>query len=152
MSLLRRLRNDQLSGLILFALAIFVGWHNREYPLGSLHEPGPGYMPLIVAVFLGAMGLLIAVRGGHSPHVAATPWHEAPRAVVILAACGVATFFLESLGYRITIAALLVFFMGVLERRHPVAVALAAIGFSLISYYLIAIVLRVPLPVGPGGW
>jgi putative tricarboxylic transport membrane protein len=151
-SALRRLRNDQLSGLVLVALAVFVGWQNRTYPLGSLQEPGPGYVPLLVAIFLGTIGLLIALRGGSSRRVAEMRWPEARRAVVILAACAVATLVLESVGYRITIAALLVFFIGVLERRKPLSVAGVSVGFSVISYYLIGDVLRVPLPTGPWGW
>ena len=51
------LRNDQVSGLLLAAIAVFVGWEDRAYPLGSLQEPGPGYVPLLIAVFLGATTL-----------------------------------------------------------------------------------------------
>lgn len=152
MSWLRTLRNDQLSGFILLAVAALVAWQNRAYPLGSLQEPGPGYTPLVIAIFLAAMSLLIIVRGGASRRVAETPWPEASRAIVILVACGIATYALESVGYRLTIAALLVFFLGVIERRRPLAVAAVSIGFALLSYYLIADLLRVPLPVGSWGW
>jgi len=151
-SALRRLRNDQLSGLLLTALAIFVGWENRAYPLGSLQEPGPGYVPLLISIFLGTIGLLIALSGASSARLGDTRWPEAKRAIVILAACAVATFALEPIGYRITVAALLVFFLGVLERRKPLAVAAVAVGFSLITFYLIGEKLRVPLPRGPWGW
>jgi hypothetical protein len=142
------LRNDQLSGLILLALALFVGWQNRVYPLGSLQEPGPGYTPLLVSILLGAVGLLIALQGRTSPRFADSAWPEGRRAVTILVACGVAAYALEPVGYLITIAALLVFFLGVLERRKPLWVATVALGFSLLSYYLIGILLRVPLPAG----
>ena len=152
MSAWRRLRNDQLSGLVLTALGVLVGWENRTYPLGSLQEPGPGYTPMLVAVFLGVIGLLIALQGRDSPRLAESKWPEAARAIVILAACGVATYALESVGYRITIAAMLIFFLGVLERRNPLAVIAVSVGFSLISFYLIGDVLHVPLPRGPWGW
>jgi hypothetical protein len=149
---LRRLREDQVSGLMLLALALFAGWQNRTYPLGSLQEPGPGYVPLLIAIFLGATGLLIAVRGGASKPLADSAWPEAKRAALILLACGVATYALEEIGYRLTIAALLVFFLGVVERRKPLAVATVAIVFSLLSFYLLGDVLRVPLPRGVWGW
>ena len=152
MSALRRLRNDQLSGLVLMALGLLVGWENRAYPLGSLQEPGPGYTPLVIAVFLGAIGFLIALQGRGSPPLAESKWPEAKRAIVILAACSAATYALESVGYRITIAAMLVFFLGVLERRNAFAVLAVGIGFSLISFYLIGDVLHVQLPVGAWGW
>ena len=152
MKLLRGIRNDQLSGLALAALGAFVWWENRAYPLGTLQEPGPGYTPLIIAIFLGAVGLLIALRGFQSPRVSEMSWPEGRRAVVILLACSAATYALEEIGYRLTVVALLVFFLGVLERRSPLMVAAVSIGFALVSFYLIGVVLHVPLPRGPGGW
>ena len=145
------LKSDQFSGLMLIALAIYVGWENRAYPLGTLQEPGPGYLPLLLVIFLGTLGLLIALWGLRSAPLAAMKWTESGRAVVILLACGVAAFALERLGYRITVIALLIFFLGVLERRPPLAVALVALGFSFTSHYLVAELLHVPLPRSPWG-
>ena len=146
-----KLRNDQLSGLMLLALGVFVGWENRTYPLGSLHEPGPGYVPLLIAIFLGVIGLLIALQGRSSKPVAEMQWPEAQRALMIMAACAVATFALEPIGYRITILALFIFFLGVLERKKPLMVLTVAAAFSFLSFYLVGDVLRVPLPRGPWG-
>ncbi|OGA38227.1 MAG: hypothetical protein A3G24_16560 [Betaproteobacteria bacterium RIFCSPLOWO2_12_FULL_62_13] len=148
----RGLRSDQFSGLTLLALALYVGWANREYPVGSLQEPGPGYMPLMLAIFLGAVGLLIALWGGRSQPLGAIRWPEATRAVVILVACAIGAFALERLGYRITVIALLVFFLGVLERRRPLAVALVSLGFSFASFYIVGDLLHVPLPRSPWGF
>ena len=145
------IKSDQVSGLMLLALAFYVGWANGEYPLGTLQEPGPGYMPLLLAVGLGVLGLLIVLWGIRSEPLAAMRWTEANRAVVILVACGVAAFALERLGYRVTVIALLVFFLGVLERKRPVAVALVALGFSFASYYVVSNLLHVPLPTSPWG-
>jgi hypothetical protein len=146
------LRSDQFSGLMLVALALYVGWQNRVYPVGTLAEPGPGYLPLLLAIFLGTMGLLIALWGARTTPLAAMKWTEATRAVVILIACGAATLALERIGYRLTVIALLIFFLGVLERKRPLPVALVALGFSFASYYVIGDLLRVPLPRSPWGF
>lgn len=146
------LRSDQFSGLMLLALALYVGWQNRAYPVGTLSEPGPGYLPLLLAIFLGAMGLLIALWGARSAPLAALKWTEATRAVVILIACGVATLALERIGYRLTVIALLIFILGVLERKRPLPVAVVALGFSFASYYIVGDLLRVPLPRSPWGF
>ena len=146
------LRTDQFSGLTLLALALYVGWENRAYPVGTLADPGPGYLPLLLAIFLGAMGLLIALWGTRSAPLAAMKWTEATRAVLILVACGVATLALERIGYRLTVIVLLIFLLGVLERKPPLPVALVALGFSFASYYVIGDLLRVPLPRGPWGF
>jgi len=147
-----RLRSDQVSGLMLVALAAYVAWENRVYPVGSLQEPGPGYVPLLIAAFLGAMGLLIALFGGKSRALGDIRWPEAGRGLAILLACGVAAFALERIGYRLTVIAMLVFFLGVMERRPPLMVALVAIGFGLISYYVVGTLLSVPLPRSPWGF
>lgn len=148
----RGLRSDQLSGLMLLALALYVGWANLEYPVGTLSEPGPGYLPLLLAIFLGVMGLLIALWGARSAPLAAMKWTEATRAVVILIACGVATLALERIGYRLTVIALLIFFLGVLERRRPLPVALVSLGFGFASFYVVGDLLHVPLPRSPWGF
>ena len=146
------IRSDQVSGLMLVALAVAIGWLNREFPVGSLADPGPGYVPLLLAVALGGIGLLVAALGRRSETLAAMRWPEATRALIILAACVAATLALEHIGYRLTIAVFLVFFVGVIERKPPLVVVLVAAGFSLGSFYVIGNLLKVPLPVGPWGF
>jgi len=146
------IKSDRVSGLVLLALAIYIGWLNRKFPVGTLADPGPGYVPLLLAVSLGVIGLLVAVLGGRSRPLAAIRWPEGTRAVIILAACTVAGVALEHIGYRLTIFAFLVFFIGAIERRRPLPVALVSTGFSLGSYYVIGDLLHVPLPVGPWGF
>ena len=146
------LRSDQFSGLMLLALALYVAWENRAYPIGTLQEPGPGYLPLLLVVFLGAIGLLIALWGASSAPLASMKWTEATRAVLILVACAAGTFALERIGYRLTVIVLLVFFLGVVERKRPLPVALVALGFSLASFYVVGDLLHVPLPRSPWGF
>lgn len=145
------LRSDQFSGMLLVVLALYVGWENRVYPIGSLEEPGPGYMPLLLSIFLGAMGLLIAFGGRGTKPLAAISWPEAKRALMIMLACIAGSFALERLGYRITIIAFLIFFLGVLERKRPLVVLLVSVGFSFITFYVIGDLLDVPLPRSPWG-
>ncbi len=146
------LRSDQFSGLMLLALALYVGWENRAYPIGTLSEPGPGYLPLLLVIFLGVLGLLIALWGIRSEPFASLKWPEGVRAVVILAACAAAGFALERIGYRLTVIVLLVVLLGVLERKRPLPVALVALGLSLASFYVVGDLLHVPLPRSPWGF
>jgi putative tricarboxylic transport membrane protein len=147
----RGLRNDQVAGLALMALALFTGLQARSYPLGTLAEPGPAYLPLILAVLLGAFGALVAVRGGASPVFGWRFFAEAPKAMAILAGLAFAALAMERLGYRVTIAALLVYYLGVLERRHWLLTLILAAVVALGTFQLFAVTMRVPLPRGPGG-
>ncbi|MDH3287389.1 MAG: tripartite tricarboxylate transporter TctB family protein [Betaproteobacteria bacterium] len=148
----RRVRSDQFSGLMLVAFALYVVWANRVYPVGTVHVPGPGFMPLALAIFFGSMGLLIAAGGARSRPLIEMRWTEAKRAVTILLAAVVGVVALEAVGYRLTIMVLLVFLMGVIERKPPVMVAILSIGFAFLSYYVVADLLLVPLPRSPWGF
>jgi hypothetical protein len=145
------LRSDQISGVVFVLIALLTAWENRSYPLGSLSEPGPGYMPLLLAIALGAFGLLVALRGSASPLFNTIDWTESKRGIVLLIACGVGVFVLERIGYRLTMIALLVFMLGVVERKRPLPTVLVSVGFAFISYFVFATMLKVQLPQGPWG-
>jgi hypothetical protein len=147
----RGLRGDQLAGAVLLAIALLVAWENRVYPLGSLAAPGPGSVPLMLALLLGVFGLLIALRGGASPLLNSINWNESRRGIVLLLVCGVATFALERIGYRLTMVGMLVFILGVIERKRALPTALVALGFAFGSHFLFATLLKVQLPRGPWG-
>lgn len=148
----RGLRSDVVAGGVLVLIALFVGWQNRAYPLGNLAEPGPGYMPLLIASALGVLGLLIMLRAGKSPLFNSIEWNEARRGIIMLVACGAATFALERIGYRLSMIALLVFMLGVIERKSITATLIVAFGFAFVSYFLFATLLKVQLPTGPLGF
>jgi putative tricarboxylic transport membrane protein len=141
---------DRVAGIALILVAIAIAWESRVLPLGTWRNPGAAYMPLLTAALLGLMGLLIAIRGG-GPALAALAWPEARHAVLLLGGCVFAAWALERLGYRLTTALLVVFFLGVMERRHPLVAVAVALGLSLGSFYLFSDLLRVPLPRGPWG-
>ncbi len=147
----RGLRSDIVAGVVLMLIALVVGWQNRAYPIGNLAEPGPGYMPLMIACALGVFGLLIALRAGASPLINTLDWSEGKRGIVMLIACAAAVFALERIGYRLSMIALLVFMLGVVERKRVVPTLLVAVGFAFLSYYLFASLLKVQLPRGPWG-
>jgi hypothetical protein len=144
-------RTDRAAGAGLAVLGLYALWESRVLPLGSLSQPGPGYMPVVLALLLIALGALAAATGAGSPRLAALGWGEAPRALTIVAACAGAAFLLERLGYRVTMALLLVFLLGVVERRRPLFAVAYAIALAVGTHLLFDTVLRVPLPRGPFG-
>jgi len=142
---------DRIAGIVLVLCAAVIAWESRVLPLGTWRNPGAAYMPLLTAAVLAAMAALVAWRGG-GPPLRAMAWPEARHAAMLIAGCAFAAWALERLGYRLTTMILLVFFLGVLERRSPLAVAAVALGLSFGSFYLFSDLLRVPLPRGPWGF
>ncbi len=124
-------------------------WESRRLPLGTWHNPGPGYFPVLLAVVLLVLGGLVAVMGGRSLRVAAVGWGEAGLALVILGVCAFICLGLERLGYRLTMLAALLFLVWLVERRSLTAALVFAFALAVGSFYLFDTLLRVPLPRGP---
>lgn len=141
---------DRVSGSALVLLGLFVTWERRVLPLGTHTQPGPGYLPLLLAILLVILGGLLVARGGGAAHLRSVAWSEAPHALAILACTAFATGLLERIGYRITMVIILGFLFGVMERLRPWQAATLTLGLSFGTFWLFDSLLRVPLP--RGGW
>jgi putative tricarboxylic transport membrane protein len=142
---------DRVAGVALTVLGLFVLHQSRALPLGTLGNPGPAYMPVVLAALLAVLGIALAVLGGHAPPLSAPAFRECRHAVAILATCAFCALALERLGYRLTICAALLFLLGVVERKRPLAAAVFAVAFAVGTFFLFDRLLRVPLPRGPLG-
>ena len=43
---------DRVAGVALVLIGLATLWESRAFPLGSLHRPGPAYMPVVLALLL----------------------------------------------------------------------------------------------------
>ncbi len=146
------MRADQIAGLMISLAGAYAGWETLKLPLGSLDNPGPGYMPLILATLLVILGLVVASAGGKSQPLAEIRWPELRHAFAIFGTCVFAALAIEPLGYRLTVAVMLIFLIGVIEKKPPLAVILVSAGMAIGSYWLFATLLKVPLPPGLFGF
>ena len=142
---------DRAAGAALVVIGLVTMWESRQYPLGSLHRPGPAYMPVVLALVLIVFGVLLAAMGGAGERLASVQWHEWRHAVAIFAACAFTAWALDRLGYRLTIAAVMLFLLGALERKGILVTVLMTVAVAWGSFFLFDTMLRVPLPRGPFG-
>jgi len=143
---------DRVSGAALILLALAWIWEAMKLPLGTLQNPGPGYMPVLFAIVLAGLGILIVAFGGDSPAFRSLEWGEGKHALAILGACAFAALALERIGYRLTTLVILVVILSMVERKRPLLVAVLSVGLSLGSYYLFHNLLKVQLPRSPWGF
>jgi hypothetical protein len=145
------LTTDRVAGGVLALFALIVLVESRKLPLGTLRNPGPAFMPVMLAVLLLLFGVALVVlgrRGADSRGVSLREWRHA---VAILGACAFAALSLERLGYRLTMVLVLVVLVGLVERRGVLATAVFALAMAFGSHYFFDTLLRVPLPRGPFG-
>jgi hypothetical protein len=144
-----KLTRDRAAAAALAALGALAWWAAAAYPAGSLAQPGPGFVPRLLAGLLFVVSAVLMVV---SPGKGETRFPEIRITLVIVLLLGAATFALERAGFRATVAAFLFLFLAMVERRPVWLSALLSIGFSLASFYLVNDVLRVPLPLNRWGW
>ena len=142
---------DRAAGATLVLIGLVAIWESRAFPLGSLHRPGPAYMPVLLAALLIAFGVAVALMGGRAARLGEVGWHEWRHAVAIFGACAFAAWGLDRLGYRLTMAVVLAFLLLGLERVRPLVGLGLTVGMAWGSYYLFDRLLKVPLPRGPFG-
>ena len=144
-------RLDRIAGGVLVLFGLIVLWEGRRLPFGTLHNPGPAYLPVMLALALIVFGGLVALFGDRSPRLRETTWTEWRHALAIFAVCAFAAWGLERLGYRLTIGLAAALLLGFVERKGVVLTLVVALLLAAGTFYLFNTLLRVPLPRGPFG-
>ena len=123
-------------------------------PIGTLATPKGGLFPLIVAIFLVAMSIALLVgfpkgtRGAVDAIEAFPKGQDRNRVLAVASALILYSVLLKPMGYLLSTVALMGVIVHLLGLRGWVRVALAAILTGVLSYYLFAFILEVPLPRG----
>src|SRR5574341_848618 len=122
------LTTDRAARGALGLVAPVVLWESRKLPLGTLHNPGPAYMPVALAAILLVFGVLLVVVRGPAGRLASVGWSEWRHAVAI------------------------VFLLGVVERKRILFTVAFSLALAAGTFLLFDTLLRVPLPRGPLGF
>ena len=143
------MRADHLVGgtLVLLAGAVLLG--SRDLPLGRLAFPGPGFMPVLLAVLLLACGLAIVLFGSRSRQVLDFDWQESRRAALVFLIIGLTAFAFQQLGFVLAIGLMLFVLVALVERQGVLFGLAFAVTVTLGSFYLFTRVLGANLPRGP---
>lgn len=147
------LRKDVLTGLLFIAFAAFGLWLSRDYPIGTAHRMGTGYIPRLLCWILLGLGGLIAVQGivsadhGTDSQVSTDgAWRPV---VFVTGALVLFALSLERLGLVVAVA--LLTGVGAVAARALRPLETLAAGFVLIvlSWAIFIVGLGITIPVWP---
>jgi len=143
---------DRASAIALIIFALLVIWESRQLPLGTLRQPGPAFIPILLALLLLMFAVFLVLTSSRAPSLSSVTWTEWRHALAILAASLFSVFAIERLGYRLTVLLVLVFLVKLLYHLSLIVSLSIAFTLSFGSFFLFYTVLRVPLPQGPFGF
>lgn len=144
-------RSEFWGGLFWLAFGAFVTWQGWLLELGTLREPGSGFVFFWLGLLIAAFALSIVVKGvkGEGPLLSdlwrGTRWNKV---LLVIAALVAYAFLFEQLGFVVCSLALLLFLMTVVD---PVPLRLS-LPISIVAafgvWYVLEKVLLVQLPKG----
>jgi uncharacterized protein YhhL (DUF1145 family) len=143
---------ERASAIALIIFALLVIWESRQLPLGTFRQPGPAFIPILLALLLLMFAVFLVLTSSRAPSLSSISWTEWRHALAILAASLFSVFAIERLGYRLTVLLVLGFLVKLLEQRSWIVSLSFAFTLSFGSFFLFYTVLRVPLPQGPFGF
>lgn len=149
-------RNDLIGGFFFLGVGIFFAVYSRHLDIGTMQEPGPGFLPLWAGVFLGIMSAVLLFKAFLMKFEAGEPFFPEKdswkRVAMIVASLIVYNFFLKPLGFILVTF----FFVAFLVKcifpqtwlRAVVTAVLTTAGTRLIFVNL----LEIQFPKGPLGF
>lgn len=146
---------DATSGALVVAFGAAVAWQASGFPRMPGHIYGAGLFPVVIGIGLVLCGLILIGRGlatqGGLRGVSMADWTASGRralgAALVIAVPVAFIWLLEPVGFLLLATASL-FVLFLLVDVAPLRALAMSVIASLVSYWLFAKLLRVPLPRG----
>lgn len=141
------LRADHVAGAAFVAFGLLVIALSGDLPTGQLSMPGSGFLPKIVAVLTIVFGLALILRASESPTFSEVQWSDGKHALMVTIITAAAIALYEHLGFILTMGAMMIALLILVERRNPLRAGAYSIAIVLFTYVSFAYGLKTPLPV-----
>jgi hypothetical protein len=144
--------NDQWSSLFWLIAGLAIAVYSREYGLGSLSSPGPGFLPFLSGLAIAGLALIVFLqqlakkdREKIKDLWAKKNWQTT---MMVMGGLIVYTVLFRFLGFLIDTFLLIAFFLKVLEPINWKKVLAGAAGAAVGSYLIFQVWLEAQLPTG----
>jgi putative tricarboxylic transport membrane protein len=144
---------DRTSGLFWLIFSAFVSYHSYKLGLGTLHQPGPGFLFFWIGIVIAILSLIVMVRSlkKQTPEEAQQPTFgkkNVTKIVLVLISLLFYALFMEWLGFLIVTLLFFIFLLGVIEKKRWLFAILVSLIVTAISYLVFETALQSQLPKG----
>jgi putative tricarboxylic transport membrane protein len=144
---------ETAGSLVVLLIGVFILWQGRALSFGTLHAPGPGFFPTLIAAGLMILSFSQLVRTRRMKEQRASlPFFSAIRILMVFLALIVYFIFLEFLGFVIVSILLMFFLFWWIARQKWYSAFLSALLCIGFAYLLFELLLKGNLPKGALGF
>jgi putative tricarboxylic transport membrane protein len=144
---------DRAGGVIWMILGIAFGIGSLRLGFGTLHKPGPGFMPLLTGFLLASLGFLLSLlhirkrpEEKEAENISLKPFLR--KGIYSLAASFLYVFLLDPLGFKVATFLLIFSLLKIMGTRKWVIPLLISFLTVIVSYFIFEVWLRINFPQG----
>jgi putative tricarboxylic transport membrane protein len=144
---------DRVSGLFWLIFCAFVSYESYKLGLGTLHQPGPGFLFFWTGIVTAILSLIVIVMSlrKRSPEEAQEPIvgkRNVTKIVLVLISLFLYALFMERLGFLIVTLLFFIVLLGVIEKKRWLFAVLVSLIVTAMSYLVFETGLQSQLPKG----
>jgi len=146
-------RADRISGFFWLLFSLVASIESYRLGLGTLHEPGPGFLFFWTGIAMAIMSIAVIIRAwgllkAGEPRSSIFQKDNLLKIVFILFALFLYAFFMEILGFILITLLLFIFLLGVVEKKRWYFTLIISVAVTVIAYLLFETWLQSQLPKG----
>ncbi|OGQ85100.1 MAG: hypothetical protein A3G40_01920 [Deltaproteobacteria bacterium RIFCSPLOWO2_12_FULL_57_22] len=140
--------DDQVTSLFLLAFAIFFSIESLRLGMGTLREPGAGFIPFISSVLLGCLSICIFIIATLKKKASPGFGKDWKKGLWVLGGLLIYDLLLERLGFLISTFLFMILALLSFPPRRLASILLVSSLTVIISYLIFGVWLKVQLPKG----
>lgn len=146
-------RTDRVSGLFWLLFSMFVSYESYKLGLGTLHQPGPGFLFFWTGIVTAILSLIVVLMSLKKPSLeeAKEPIFgkgHVTKIILVLLSLFLYALFMEWLGFLIVTLLFFIFLLGVIEKKRWLFSFSISLIVTAISYLVFETGLQSQLPKG----
>jgi putative tricarboxylic transport membrane protein len=148
---------DLFSGFFWLVFSAFVSYQSYELGLGTLHQPGPGFLFFWTGIstgFLAGAIIMMSLRKGPADNAKQliSERKSPTKIILVLASLFLYAWLMELLGFIIVTMLLFLFLLGIVEKKRWRFAVLVSLIVTASSYLVFELGLQSQLPKGLLGY
>ena len=144
---MRRLELEGIGSLFWLVVAIFFVMGGIKVGLGTLRSPGPGLLPVVMAMFLAFLSLFTLIKGLIRPveTVDKIPWK---RPILAIASVFVFGLLLNLIGFLLsTFIMMFILFSLLRDKNKWTGVFMYSVATALVAWLVFSVAFKIPFPL-----